>query len=376
MTDKRIKEYNEILSECRRFAKNEIRPDALKRDLNPEADWALKLWRKSLELDIPGLLLPEIMHGAGYPELCGAYVLDVLAMECAGIASIYAHHYAACIPLSHIDNIVSEKVKIQWNAKNSMQPRIGAVVFPSDSDGQTIKINKDDSNYTINGVSTLTANADFSEVYFVYVPEDMSAGKITCAMIDKRVKGIHLGEKASLPGLKINSFSKVIFDDVRIGNDAIIATGTNGKALFDQCTNAYYGFIAAMAMGTARTAYSMALLYAKERYQFGEIIIRHDEIQRMLGNMKMKIEMGTAGYVQVFEKEKINLTALSADGRLAKAYCTQAALEIVQDAIQIHGGYGYMHEYGLEKIMRDVKILQLLGGRNPYHHIQVIAEEL
>jgi alkylation response protein AidB-like acyl-CoA dehydrogenase len=376
MPDKRIKEYNEIVSECRRFARNEIRPEALERDLTLATDWVLGLWRKSHELDIPWLLLPENINGAGYPELCGAYVLDAIAMECAGVASIFAHHFSACIPLSHINGAHTENKKILWDAKNSRIPLIGTVIFPNDLDDQTISIQRDNEDFIINGKSSLTANADLAHIYFVFIAEDTSGENITCAMIDKRTSGIGFSEKAELSGLKTNSFKEVIFEEIKIGSDAIIATGEHGKALFDKCSNSYYGFVAAMAMGTARTAYAKALAYAKERYQFGQIIIHHDEIQRMLGSMKMKIDMGTAGYVQAFETDRINLPALSADARLAKAYCTQAALEIVQDAIQIHGGYGYMHEYGLEKIMRDVKILQLLGGRNPYHHIQAITEEL
>jgi alkylation response protein AidB-like acyl-CoA dehydrogenase len=376
MTDRRIKEYNDILSECRRFARNEIRPEALERDLKPEVDWILRLWGKSVELDLPYLLLPESMNGAGYPELCGAYVLDAIAMECAGVASIFACHFTACLPFYYLDKTFSEYLKIFQDAKNSGTPVIGTVIFPDDLKNQEVSVQKHNNNFTINGKSSLTANADLAQIYFVFIVEDTHGEKITCAMIDKRTSGIGYGEKAILPGLKTNSFKDLIFDQVKVGSNAIIAAGEQGKALFDRCANAYYGFVAAMAMGTARTAYAKALAYAKQRYQFGEIIIHHDEIKRMLGAMKMKIDMGTAGYVQAFENEKINLPALTADGRLAKAYCTQAALEIVQDAIQIHGGYGYMHEYGLEKIMRDVKILQLLGGRNPYHHIQVIAEEL
>jgi alkylation response protein AidB-like acyl-CoA dehydrogenase len=103
MTDDRIKEYNEILSECRRFARNEIKPGALEKDLIPESGWTLGLWQKSQELDIPGLMLPEKYNGSGYPEICGAYVLDAMAMECAGVASLFAHHFAACLPLSQVN---------------------------------------------------------------------------------------------------------------------------------------------------------------------------------------------------------------------------------------------------------------------------------
>jgi acyl-CoA dehydrogenase len=127
-------------------------------------------------------------------------------------------------------------------------------------------------------------------------------------------------------------------------------------------------------MGSARTAYKKAFAYAGERYQYGKIINRHQEIQRMLGGMLMRLAVGTSGYTRLYDDEKLNLPFSSADPMLAKAFCTDAALEIILDAVQIHGGYGYMHEYGLEKIMRDIKVLQLLGGSNPYHHVRIIEE--
>jgi acyl-CoA dehydrogenase len=96
----------------------------------------------------------------------------------------------------------------------------------------------------------------------------------------------------------------------------------------------------------------------------------------MLGNMMMKLKIGTSAYIQAFEDENPEIGYSQADPSLTKAFCTDAALEIILDAIQIHGGYGYMHEYGLEKIMRDVKVLQVLGGKNPCHHIDAVRKKV
>jgi len=131
-----------------------------------------------------------------------------------------------------------------------------------------------------------------------------------------------------------------------------------------------------MAMGTARSAYQKARAYATERFQFGKMIINHQEIQRLLGNMLAKLNVGTVLCTQLFAQESLNLRYSTPDISLAKTFCTDAALEIVLDAIQIHGGYGYMHEYGVEKIMRDNKVLQLMGGSSPLLHRQAIARNL
>jgi alkylation response protein AidB-like acyl-CoA dehydrogenase len=140
--------------------------------------------------------------------------------------------------------------------------------------------------------------------------------------------------------------------------------------------NIFYGLIAAAAMGAARTAYKKAHTYAGERYQYGKMIIQHQEIQRMLGNMLMKLSIGTSSYINAMKQDKWSLSYSSPNAKLAKAYCTDSAVEIVIDAIQVHGGYGYMHDYGVEKIYRDVKVLNLLGNSSPRLHIETITKQL
>jgi len=148
------------------------------------------------------------------------------------------------------------------------------------------------------------------------------------------------------------------------------------KEILESTKNCLFRFIASVAMGSARRAYKEAAAYAEKRYQFGKMIIRHQQIQRMLGNMQMKLAMGTAGYLNSFDGQETVLPFSRPTPALAKVFCTDAALEIVFDAIQIHGGYGYMHEYGLEKIMRDTKMLQLMPERNPRCQINAIHGEL
>ena len=138
----------------------------------------------------------------------------------------------------------------------------------------------------------------------------------------------------------------------------------------ERCLAAMHAFLAAIAMGTARGAHGAAHRYAQERFQFGKMLIEHHEIRRMLFNMVTRMDMGTAGYRQALAGERADAAGLADSCASAKVFCTDAAMEIVLDAIQIHGGYGYMKETGLEKAMRDVKMLQLLGGSNRLLEVQ------
>ena len=370
-----LEEFNEIISECRRFAKKEIQPDALEMDLQPDFKWLRTIWEKSRTLDLPLLLIPESFNGAGYPEKSAALVLDILAMQCAGAASLFAGHFSACAALTTMkiqDIMPSGILKI---VEADPLP-LFSVIVPFDPDDSSLEIEKINGNYLLNGQSCLVLNSMVADYFLVFIKSNDDTDYSSCICISKDTPGLKICEKMRLPGLKINPFAKIKFTDVSVEPNMIIASDEPGEKIFAAAQKAYFGFIAAMAMGASRSAFLKALAYAKGRYQFGNYIIHHEEIQRMIGCMQMKLDMGTAGYLKVFDDATVSLPAFSSDSRLAKVYCTDAALEIVQDAIQVHGGYGYMHEYGLEKIMRDVKILQLMGGRNPVLQIQSIAQDL
>ncbi len=369
-----FKEFNEILNECRKFAKNEIRDQALEADLFPDMSWVKGIWSKSAQLDIPSLLIPEAYDGAGYSEFCCALVLDALASECAGIASVFAHHFAACIPLIHSDMNQCEKYIRQIAGEGGDHAAPASVIFPSNMEEKNIVLAQKEGRLILSGTSQLTGNTDGAGLLCIFAEDPENDKELTCIALERNTRGVSPGEDAKLPGLKVNPFRRITFEDVEIDPEAVIGEQGKSLKLMQKAQAAFYGFISAMAMGSARTAYKKALAYAGERYQYGKMIIQHQEIQRMLGSMLMKLGMGTSGYTHLYNEEKLNLPFSSADPMLAKAFCTDAALEIILDAIQIHGGYGYMHEYGLEKIMRDIKVLQLLGGSNPHHHVRIIAD--
>ena len=365
----KTQEYNNIISECRRFAKKEIQPVALDMDLAPDPAQMQLIWEKSHALDLPMLLIPESFGGAGYPDLCAALVLDTLASVCAGTASVFACHFAASAAARTIGN----GEVIDHFSSNTNTP--ATIVFPDEMDEASLKMIQSGSDAILSGESSPAGNSQISKIFVVHTLNTQLGPGSPFLMVPADLPGLEIGSPLDLPGLKANSFAKIRFQDTAI-NDKALKDQKPAGGIIASPINAYYGFIAAMAMGVARKALELATAYAGERYQYGQKIICHQEIQRMLGAMQMKLGLGTAGYINLFESSTIRLSHFPADARLVKAFCTDAAMEITMDAIQIHGGYGYMHEYGLEKMMRDVKILQLIGGQTPCHHIRIVAEGL
>jgi alkylation response protein AidB-like acyl-CoA dehydrogenase len=366
---------DKIIDECRKFAVNEIREPSLGADLSSDSDWVLRVWEKSGQLGLPFLPIPEDFHGAACSSLECALILDLLAEECVGIASIYAHHFTACITLLMADDNHQKRFLSDHIDKKGL-PVIFSVIFPEESGDNNLCWVKNNDHLIIQGTSQITGGILLSDGFMMFLTDAGDLEKSYCIWVDRSAKGVTTGEPLQLPGLKVTTFGTLHFDDALIANEHIIARGQTAQKMLAAAQSTFYGFIGALAMGGARRAFQKAMEYAKERYQFGKEIIQHQEIQRMLGNMHVKINVGMAAYCQAFEDQRLKPSFFTPDAISAKIFCTNAAIEIAMDAIQIHGGYGYMHEYGIEKIMRDVKMLQLLGGTNPFLEIHHIADNM
>ncbi len=368
--------YAEILNEVDRFAKKEVRPLALEADLAADHGAAEGLWEKSRDLDLPALLIPEAFGGAGMDLLAGGLVLDRLAFECAGFASIFAHHFTACAAVSACGKAGLEKWFSAFSGQDADRPVMASVCFsPEPEDGPVLAL-PEKHGLVITGSTLPMGNAGLAKALIVFVYLNENQHEPAAILIDPSASGVSLENPLLLPGLKINAFARLRFQEVRVEEPAVLATGEEAKKMRRAAEDAFYGVVSAAAVGCARSAFQKAKDYATQRYQFKNRIIFHQEIQRMLGNMKMKLNVGTAGYLDLLNEKKWRPAFHAPDAALVKAFCTDAALEIVLDAIQIHGGYGYMHEYGIEKSMRDIKVLQVLGDTNPYLLVRHIADGL
>jgi acyl-CoA dehydrogenase len=369
-------ELNEIIEVSKKFAAKEIRTGALEADLEGDTQWVKTIWSRSRELGLPGLIIPEESGGVGQSVFCSALLLDVLASECAGLASVFAHHFAGCLALGLAGPDQKERYLAPLADLERPEAAVATVVFPSSEEPEPLCLEEKKGTLRLIGTSPILGNVALATHFLVFVAEHQGEERITCLMIEKGTPGMVPGEPVGLPGLKVNPFGPVAFQEVAIGEDMILGGRGRAGEMMVKVKEHLNSYLAAMAMGTARTAYQKALAYAQERFQYGDYIINHSEIRRLLGAMLQKLRVGTAAYLRVFEPMDLRLPYSLPEAGLAKAYCTDSALEIAFDAIQIHGGYGYMHEYGVEKIMRDVKVLGLIGGSSPKMHIQATTREI
>ena len=354
---------------CRDFCNNEIEPVVLELDSHYDPERIKAIWAKSSELELPSMLIPEEYGGVGQDSLTAAQVLEELAFGCAGVATLFAHHLAACIPLIEAGGAQEELLRLIATSGEG-EPVMATLAYPGLEEREDKpRLEKSKGAFSLNGRAPLVTCAPLADYIVLVLEED---GKISLAVVDTRSKGVSVEESQEMLGLHTLPFCDVTFDRCELREADIIGGIGEASPVWQKTRAIFNGFIAAMAMGTARSAYVKAHQYAQERYQFGKMIIEHHEIRRFLANMMAKLNMGTAGYNRALSEEALESSLPGRSNDLAKIFCTDAALEIAIDAIQIHGGYGYMKETGLEKVMRDAKMLQLLGKSNRLMEIEIV----
>ncbi len=359
---------HDIIRECGKFARNEIRPCALDLDLDPDKERIASIWHKSRQMDLPGLLVPESFGGGGMDGLCAAMVLDCLAAECAGTALLFAQHFSACAALAAAADEKKELLfpKLADTDKTGI---MASVCLPADLSENRLTATGD----SVDGISSSMGNAELAASILAFAQRTEEPPEWLALWMDQSTPGVSTGNPLHLPGLKAVAFAPLVCRQVDLSDVILLGRGKVAEHMLSAAHRAFYGFVSATAMGCARTGLLQADQYARQRYQFGRIIIHHPEIQRMLGAMQMKLTAGTAAYLDLFNETGIRPAFHAPSAALTKAFCTEAALEMILDAIQIHGGYGYMHEYGLEKRMRDIKVLGVMGEVNPYLQVSQVV---
>jgi alkylation response protein AidB-like acyl-CoA dehydrogenase len=239
-------------------------------------------------------------------------------------------------------------------------------------DTEALALSEEGGNLLLQGTAGLVPAASLASLFTVFVrPRGRLAdGPLTCITVPADHEGIEIGRQETFSGLKALPIHPVRFHKLHVADEYIVGTPEEAGGLLRKVRILLHALLGAISMGVARNAYEKAFSYACQRYQYGRIIAEHQEIQRMLGKMVTSLDAGTALYTQSLCGDPADGILSQGSGSHAKVFCTEAALEIVLDAVQIHGGYGYMQDYGVEKLMRDAKILQLLDGSNPRVQIE------
>lgn len=370
-------EQQMIQKMIREFADEEVAPSALERDNNKE--FPLAIMKKLGELGMMGLPFSEEYGGGGADTISFAIVVEELSRACGSTGITYSAHISLGGAPIHMFGTEEQKQKYlvpictgeTMGAFGLTEPNAG-----SDAGG-TLTIAKEEAgNWVINGSKCFITNASFADhlALTAVTGETNGEKEITAIIVPTAAKGFKVIDNYEKMGLHSSNTTELVLEDVQVPMENMLGQRGEGFRQFLITLDGGRIGIGAMAVGIAQAAFEKAMQYANERKQFGKAISQFQAIQFKLADMAMKIELArNMVYKAAWLKD--HGKPFSKEASMCKLYASEICMEVTSQAVQIHGGYGYMKEYHVERYMRDAKLLEIGEGTSEVQRI-VIAREI
>ena len=366
-----------IRKAARDFAQNELKPGVIERDtlMTHPTDEVKKMG----EMGFMGMMTNPQYGGSGLDTISYALAIEELSKidnSCSVIMS--AHNSLVCWGLEHF---AQAEIKEGYLTKLARGEMIGAFCLSepeagSDATNQRTRAEDKGDHYVLNGTKNWITNGKMAGAYVVIAqtnPELRHKG-INAFLVDASTKGISTGKKEDKLGIRSSDTSSVMFQDVIVPKENRLGSDGFGFQFAMKVLDGGRIGIAAQALGIASGAYELACAYAGERRAFGKSIIEHQAISFKLADMATTIEAARMMvYRAAWLKDQGKQYATAA--AMAKVYASEVAMKTTIEAIQVHGGYGYVKEYHVERLMRDAKITQIYEGTSEIQRL-VIARSL
>jgi len=372
-------EQREIRDLVRQLARERIAPRAAAIDESHEFPWdVVELFREN---DIFGLLFGEEYGGLGTGTLLSLVAIGEISKVCATSGLILAVQELGSLGLKLAG---TEEQKQRYLPRLASGEWLGAYALTesgsgSDSAAMRTAARREEDEYVLNGSKRFITNAGVAQLYTVFAKTDPDAGHagISAFVVEADTPGFEVARVEPKMGIKGSTTGELVFDDARVPATNLLGEEGQGFKVAMRILDRSRPGVAAQGVGLAQGATDYALEYAKTRETMGKPIGEHQLVAAMLADMETKCEaargllykFGAAVDEGVDESE---LTKLSA---MTKLFCTDVAMEVTTDAVQVLGGYGYISEYPLERMMRDAKITQIYEGTNQIQRL-VIAREM
>ena len=358
------------------FAEKEMRPVAWEYDR--DATWPKEIIEKAWGLGLMNSHLPEAYGGPGLSYLDGCIIEEEIAWGCSGIGTTLSCNGLATAPVSLGG---SEELKKEYLGRLSEAPLLASFCLTepdagSDVSGMKTTATKRGDKWVINGSKCFITNGEYANWYTVFAKTDKDAGHrgISCFIVP-RDAGVIVDKHEDKMGQRASNTATITFPDIEIPLNHLVGEENKGFKLSMMTLDRTRPGVAAMATGVARAAWEMAMDYSKERVQFGVPIAMHQAIQFMLADMATKVHLSrlaTYNSAVLLDQGKRN----TLESSHAKRFAADSAMEVTTDAVQVFGGYGFIKEYKVEKLMRDAKILQLYEGTAQIQRLVIARETL
>ena len=369
-------EQEDIREMAHDFAAKEIRPVAW--DYDRDGTWPQGIIEKAWELGLMNSHLPEQYGGVGGSYFDACLVGEELAWGCAAIATTIGANELAATPVLLGG---SDQVKEQYLGMLAEEPKLASFCLTEPDAGSDVSSMhttavRHGDKYVINGSKCFITNGGYADWYTVYAKTDKAAGhRGISAFVVPKDETVTIDKQEDKMGLRASNTATISFNDTEVPVDNLLGEENHGFRLAMMTLDRTRPGVASLATGIARAAFEFASDYSKERIQFGVPIAMHQAIQFMIADMATKIAASRLlvwNSAVLLDQGKRN-TLVSSH---AKRFAADSAMEVTTDAVQVYGGYGFIKEYPVEKLMRDAKIMQLYEGTSQIQRLVIARETL
>jgi len=366
-------EHQMIRDALRSFAQERLAPNAARWDR--EHHFPREELQELAALGAFGVAVPEQYGGAGLDYVALALVLEEIAAGDGGISTIISVNNCPVCSIAMM--YASEAQKQQWLRPLAQGELLGAFALTephtgSDAAALRTTATRDGAHYVINGTKQFITSGKYGDVAIVMAVTDKASGKkgISAFWVPTNTPGYIVAGVEHKMGQHSSDTAQIVFDNCRIPLENLIGEeGMGYKIALSGLEGGRIG-IASQAVGMARAAYEAALAYAKDRESFGKAIFEHQAVQFRLAEMAMKIEAARQLILHAASMKDAGLPCLK-EAAMAKLFASEMAERVVSDAMQVFGGYGYVADFPIERIYRDVRVCQIYEGTSDIQKILI-----
>ncbi|HEY7464834.1 MAG TPA: acyl-CoA dehydrogenase [Candidatus Limnocylindria bacterium] len=370
-------QHEEIRRTVRDFAEREIVPVA--DELERRGEFPHDIIRKAADLGLLGVPYPEEVGGTGLDSLAYAITIEELSRASGSVGIIVsAHTSLGCNPLYLAGTPEQKDRYLRPMASGQVLGAYGLTEpgAGSDSRGTRTRAHRDGDTWVLNGAKRFITNAGVAGTYIVTAVTDREAdsGKISAFIVEADTPGFSVGRMEEKMGLHASNTGELIFEDCRVPAANLLGEEGEGDKLFLKTLDGGRIGIGAMALGLAQAAYEAASAYARERRQFDRPIASFQGVAFKIADMAVGID---AARLLVYRAAWLKDCGkpYTTEAAMAKLYASEVARQVTNDAIQVHGGYGYVTEYHVERYLRDAKLTEIGEGTSEIQRL-VIARNI
>jgi acyl-CoA dehydrogenase len=358
------------------FAEKEIRPKAWEYD--KDGTWPQDIIEKAWEVGLMNSHIPEEYGGVGASYLDGCLIEEELSWGCSGIQTSLGANGLAAAPVLLGG---SEEIKKQYLGMLTEEPKLASFCLTepdagSDVSGMRTRAVRKGDTYVLNGSKCFITNGGYADWFTVYAKTDPDAGhRGISAFVVPKDDTVVVDKKEDKMGQRASNTATITFNETEVPAENMLGEENKGFKLAMMTLDRTRPGVAAMATGIARAAFEFATAYSKERVQFGVPIAMHQAIQFMIADMATKVHLSrlaTWNSAVLLDQGRRN----TLESSHAKRFAADSAMEVATDAVQVYGGYGFIKEYPVEKLMRDAKIMQLYEGTSQIQRLVIARETL